>query len=201
MRLTKHAEPHFFNRNVNCEVANGKDAQEGCVIAARVVLDLELGLKACPLAYPVFDAFCLLLRLFKGMFSMEDQRLVFLVQPWNQQSHLHKINSACRAINDYAVTMAGLKMIVCKHSELMSWEGQATFDHCKLDQHNYATFMRAVTAINHSAACQEVLQNGFHLMRGAMRHVCGTQTRVNSCACHPGDCCSCDNCHMPGSPM
>jgi hypothetical protein len=83
MRLTKHAEAHFFNRNVNCEVANREDAQEGCVIAARVVLDLELCLKPCPLAYPVFDAFCLLLRLFKGMLSMEDQRLVFLVQPWN----------------------------------------------------------------------------------------------------------------------
>ena len=83
MRLTKHVEPHFFNRNVHCEVTNREDAQEGCVIAARVILDLEVCLKACPLANPVFDALCLLLRLFKGMLSMKDQSLVFLLQPWN----------------------------------------------------------------------------------------------------------------------
>ena len=74
---------NLFNRNVNSEVTNGKNSQQGCVVATGVVSDLELCLEACAFAYPVFDALCLLLRLAKGMLAMEDYSLVLLVEPRN----------------------------------------------------------------------------------------------------------------------
>lgn len=82
--LSKPEAANLFHRNVDSEVTNGKDAQQGCVVAARVVSDLELCLKACAFAYPVFDALCLILRLVKGMLAMEDHSLVLLVEPRNQ---------------------------------------------------------------------------------------------------------------------
>lgn len=78
----------LFYGNVDSQIANRKDSQQPGVIAARVISDLELCLKSCSLAYPLFYAFSLLLWLPKGILAVKDDSLILLVEPRNEQSDL-----------------------------------------------------------------------------------------------------------------